>query len=482
MDPQLSALDVAMMIVYLIILLSIGFYIMRSKKEKGETESFLASDRNMGLFRTAASASATDLGGGFTIAMGGLGFTMGIAGHWLITVSALSAVLAAIFMVPKIKRVIDKIQGFTTGDIFEQRFDSKTGFIAAIVIGLSWFAFVGGQIMAGSRLVMGTTGLSMEVALLFAGAVILAYAVMGGLKAVIYTDVFQMVILFIGIILLMVPIGWVAVGGWGGMSAVMAAEQPGYMDFFGIDWVTGLGWFLSVFPVWFISIATLQRVVAAKDEKTAKVGIFLTGVPIEFPIFAIGSTLIGMYARVTMPGLADPELALPMMMMTLLPVGIGGIVLAAYVAAVMSTADSCLMGPVAVVTRDIYQKRIKPAATDREKTIVARVATLVLGILAILFAYQVPTVIDAILYAYTFGAAGIFFPFLGLLFWKRATSTGALVSIIGGGGIAVIWVILGNPWGFAASYPGWIVSFTLLVVVSLLTQHKPEEDVDSFFQ
>ncbi|MFO7952735.1 MAG: sodium:solute symporter family protein [Bacillota bacterium] len=483
--PKLHVVDVVMMIIYFIVLLGIGYRIMMSKKKKSESESFLAADRDMGLTRTAASASATDLGGGFTIAMGGLGFTMGLAGHWIITTSAISAIVVAWLMVPKIKRVVDKIQGITTGDIFEQRFDSKTGLVAAIVIGLSWFAFVGGQVIAGSRLVTTTTGLDLNTALLVSGAVILAYATMGGLKAVIYTDVFQMAILLVGVIFLMVPIGWVAVGGWDGMATHFAAdpETADFMGFFAVDWVTGLGWFLSVFPVWFISIATLQRVIAAKDPETAQKGIFLTGIPIEFPLFAIGTTLIGMYARILMPELLDidPELALPSMMMEYLPIGIGGFVLAAYVAAVMSTADSCLMGPVAVVTRDIYQKRIKPDATDQELTKLARIMTLVLGVLAIWLAYSVETVLEAILYAYTFGAAGLFFPMLGLLFWKGTTTTGAFASIIGGGGIAIIWVLAGNPNDIPESYLGWGVSFVLLVVVSLLTKHSPGEDIDSFF-
>lgn len=483
--PKLHAVDVVIVVIYFLALLGIGYYVMRSKKKKGEAESFLAADRDMGLIRTTTSAAATDLGGGFTIAMGGLGFTMGLAGHWIITTSAISAIIAAWLMVPKIKKVVDKIQGITTGDIFEQRFDSKTGFVAAIVIGISWFTFVGGQVIAGSRLITTTTGLDLNTALIISGAVILAYSIMGGLKAVIYTDVFQMAILFVGVILLMVPIGWVAVGGWSGMAEAFAAnpETANFMNFAGVDWVTGVGWFLSVFPVWFISIATLQRVIAAKDPETAQKGIFLTGIPIEFPLFAIGTTLIGMYARILMPELLniDPELAMPAMVIEYLPVGVGGLVLAAYIAAVMSTADSCLMGPVAIVTRDIYQKRIKPKASDRELVGLARVMTLVLGILAIWLAYSVETVLEAMLYAYTFGAAGLFFPMLGLLFWKRATATGAFVSIIGGGGIAIIWALLGNPGGIPESYLGWGVSFVLLVVVSLLTKHSPSEDIDSFF-
>lgn len=241
-----------------------------------------------------------------------------------------------------------------------------------------------------------------------------------------------------------------------------------------------LGWFFSVFPVWFISIAAMQRIVAARDVKTAQRAFMFTGVPIEWPLFAIGSTLVGMFARMLMPELEDPELATPLMILYLLPSGIAGIVIAAYVAAVMSSADSCLIGPVSIFTNDIYRKRIRPDASDRDLIRVARICTGVMGGLAIVIAYLIPNVLELILYAYTFGAAGLFFPMLGLLFWPRTTATGAFWSIIAGGGCAVLWTVAGEPWGFSASYLGWTVGLPVLVVVSLSTEHSGDENIELF--
>ena len=481
----LSFLDALMMILYFGGLLYIGFRIMKAKKgAKEEAESFLAANRNMNLLQTTGSAAATDLGGGFSIAMGGLGFSLGISGSWLIAVSGLSAVFASLALVPKLKKWADEVKGLTTGDLFAQRFDDRTGMVAAILIGVSWFCFVGGQIIAGGKLVSGTMGVNLTTAIIIAGAVVLAYTIMGGLKAVIFTDVFQMIILFVGVILLMVPIGWVKVGGWAGMVEhfSQSADTEVLLHWGHAGWKQIIGWFLSIFPVWFISIATFQRVIAAKDEETAKKGIFLTGIPIEWPLFAVGTTLVGMYARVLLPGLVDAELATPNMILKLLPVGISGIVIAAYIAAVMSTADSCLIGPVAIFVNDIYKKLFKPDADDSELVKVGRIATLVMGVLAIFLAYKVPSILDIVMYAYTFGAAGLFFPMLGLLFWKRTTSAGAFWSIICGGSSAIIWTLSGNPGGFSASYIGWIVSFAVLVIVSLKTQHKEEEDIAMFFK
>jgi SSS family solute:Na+ symporter len=400
----MHALDLLAIAIYFVVLIGIGLSVARRERGIGESESFLAADRNMNLVQTTASTAATDIGGGFSIAMGGLGFTLGISGSWLIAISGLSVIMVSFLMVPKVKRWADRVK-------------------------------------------------------FLSGAIILAYTALGGLKAVIYTDVFQMVVLMIGIVFIAVPIGLWQVGGWSGIVAHFSSDPAtaSLVDWGAVGWRQAIGWFFSIFPVWFISIAAMQRIVAARDEMTARRAFFLTGVPIEWPLFAIGSTLIGMIARILLPDIADPELATPMIILELLPIGVAGIVIAAYIAAVMSTADSVLMGPVAIFTNDIYRKHLQPDASDASLVRVARIATLVFGTLGIGMAYLVPNVLDLILYAYTFGAAGLFFPMLALLFWPRATASGAFWSILCAGSAAVIWSAVGEPWGIAASWTGWLI-------------------------
>ncbi len=470
------------MAIYFAVLIWIGVRVARSERGEGESESFLAADRNMNLVQSTCSTAATDLGGGFSIAMGGLGFTLGISGSWLIAASGLSILMVSFLMVPKVKRWADRVKGLTTGDLFEARFDRRTGTLAAVVIGLAWFTFVGGQIIAGGKLLKVTLDMDLALAIFLAGGIILAYTALGGLKAVIYTDVFQMFVLMIGIVFLAVPIGLVQVGGLKALIEHFGndPQTASLIDWTAVGWKQLLGWFFAVFPVWFISIAAMQRIVAARDVKTARRAFFLTGVPIEWPLFAVGSTLIGLIARMLIPDLGDAELATPTVILELLPAGIAGIVIAAYIAAVMSSADSCLIGPVAIFTNDVYSKHLHPGANEAELVTVARIATVVLGAMAIAIAYAIPNVLDLILYAYTFGAAGIFFPMLGLLFWRGTTAAGAFWSVLTGGSSAVVWAMAGEPFGFAASYAGWVIGLPVLVIVSLLTEHSPDEDVDLF--
>jgi solute:Na+ symporter, SSS family len=479
---SLHLLDVAAMAIYFAILLIIGVRVARAERGAGESESFLAADRSMNLVQSTCSTAATDLGGGFSIAMGGLGFSLGISGSWLIAVSGLSLVMVSFMMVPKVKRWSDKVKGLTTGDLFEARFDRRTGLLAAVVIGIAGITFVGGQIIAGGKLLQVTLEMDLSVAVVVSGSIILAYTALGGLKAVIYTDVFQMFVLLIGILFIVVPVGLFEVGGWGAMVEHFSAssQTASLVDWGAVGWRQALGWFLAIFPAWFISMAAMQRIVAARDVRTARRAFFLTGVPIEWPLFAIGSTLVGLIARMLMPDLEDAELATPMLILQLLPAGVAGIVIAAYVAAVMSTADSGLIAQVALFTNDIYRKRLRPQASEREIMKVARIATLLLGSLAVSIAYLVPSVLNLILYAYTFGAAGMFFPMLGLLFWRRTTASGAFWSMLLGGSSAVIWSMAGEPLELASSYMGWLVGLPTLVIVSLMSEHGAEEDVKLF--
>ena len=337
--------------------------------------------------------------------------------------------------------------------------------------------------MAGGKLLEVTMGVDQTPAILVIGTIIVAYTAMGGLKAVIYTDVFQMVVLMVGILLILVPLGLIEVGGWNVMIDTLSSnpETESMLDWTAAGWKQILGWFFAVIPIWFISVVGLQRIVAARDVKTAQRAFFLTGIPLEWPLFAIGSALVGINARILLPELSDPEMATPMMIMTLLPIGLGGLVIASYIAIVMSTADSCLIGPVAIITKDIYKKYLKPDASQSDMIRFARITTIILRIGTIAGAFLVPNIFDLIIYAYTFGAAGIFFPMLGLLFWKRTTATGAFWSIILGGTSAVIWTVAGEPMCFASSSIGWAISLPVLVIVSLVTKHSPEEDLETFY-
>ena len=314
---ELHTLDILAMAIYFVILLWIGVRVARSE-HGGETESFLAAGRSMNLVQTTASTAATDLGGGFSIAMGGLGFTLGISGSWLIAISGLSIVMVSFLMVPKVKRWADKVNGLTTGDLFEARFDRRTGTLAALVIGLAWFTFVGGQIIAGAKLLQVTVGMGLTAAVVLSGR---NRARLHGngrpqsrdlhrrLSDVRIADRRHLHCRADR------PLQGRRLGRHCRALYGAILQHASLVDWGAVGWKRIVGWFLAIFPIWFISIAAMQRIVAARDEKTARRAFLLTGVPIEWPLFAIGSTLIGMIARMLLPDVSDPELATPMIIL-----------------------------------------------------------------------------------------------------------------------------------------------------------------------
>lgn len=183
---------------------------------------------------------------------------------------------------------------------------------------------------------------------------------------------------------------------------------------------------------------------------------------------AFTGVILGMCARIMFP-LAEPEMALPMLVRDVLPIGVTGLVVAAYFSAIMSTADSCLMASSGNIVNDLIGRHIMP---DLSATVMMRLslaATAVIGIMAVLLASRFTMVLDVILYAYSFMVSGLFVPTLALFFWPRATGTAAFWSMLAGGGFTLAASIGG--WTFPAGLPatlfGILISGLVLVAVTL---------------
>jgi SSS family solute:Na+ symporter len=179
----------------------------------------------------------------------------------------------------------------------------------------------------------------------------------------------------------------------------------------------------------------------------------------------MGATL-GMFARVLFPA-AEPEMGLPLLIRDVLPVGATGLVLAAYLAAIMSTADSCLLASVGNVIDDIIGRTVAPSTSEKTLLTGSRILTFVIGFGSVSFALYVPTVIDSILLAYSFMVAGLFFPTLGALFWRRASGTAAFWSIVFGGGLTVALTVLDVQTPVDPVFYGLGISAAALVLLSL---------------
>lgn len=471
----MSWIDYLIFAVYLSGVLAIGVYHFR---RNSSDEDYYVGSRNINPYHVGLSIVATDVGGGFSIGLGGVGFVMGLSGSWLLFTGLVGAWLSAVLVIPKIKK-IDRQKGFLTyPDFLRHRYNNHVAFTAAMISGLGYMGFTGAQMLAGAKLASATIlqsnpfGLEpLLFSLLVIALITVFYTVIGGLKAVIYTDTIQWVILLFGLIVITIPTTLVKIGG---IETLQHSLPPEHFSLTSIKPATFINWMVTIIPIWLIGMTLYQRMYACRNEKEAKQAWYLAGL-FEYPVMAFSGVFLGMCARVVFPD-AEPEMALPMLIRDILPAGITGIIIAAYFSAIMSTADSCMIASSGNFTGDIIKTFMRNEGRSEIRTVrMSMLVTLVIGTLAVVLAARFNTVLNAILYTYSFMVSGLFIPTLGAFFWEKGTSTGALFSMVGGGSLTLLMMtgILSLPESLIslnldATVYGIFFSFLLYSSLSLL--------------
>jgi solute:Na+ symporter, SSS family len=433
----MNIIDYLIFAIYMCSVLAIGYYHFKRNKN---AEDYFVGGRSVSAGHVGLSIVATDVGGGFSIGLGGLGFIMGLSGTWLLFTGLLGAWLFAVFIIPKIKRIEQENVLFTYPDFLRLRFGNKVALLAAIISGIGYMGFAGAQILAGAKLCSATfiTQAPFNIEPLFFCLFVIAfitiiYTVIGGLKAVIYTDTVQWIILLIGLIFIAIPIALYKVGGW---HALQSSLPDNFFSLQNIDKITFINWMVTIIPIWLIGMTLYQRVYACADEKSAKKAWFIAGI-FEYPIMAFAGVFLGMCSRVFFPEV-ESEMGLPLFLKHHLPIGVAGIVIAAYFSAIMSTADSCLMASSGNVVNDILQRYFLKHLPDKKIMRISQYVTLLIGVAAVIVAAQFEKVLTVILYAYGFMVSGLFVPTLGAYFWKRGNGVGAFWGMLSGGTTTIL--------------------------------------------
>ena len=475
----MTLLDYIVFGLYLCGILAIGFYHYR--RNRG-LEDYYVGGRRIGFHHVGLSIVATDVGGGFSIGLGGLGFTMGLAGSWLLFTGLVGAWLSAVLVIPRLKALDSKHGLFTYPDFLRHRFGEKVALVAALISGIGYLGFTGGQILAGAKLASATVitrapaGLStLEFSLLVIGVVTIVYTVIGGLKAVIYTDTVQWLILLVGLIVVTIPLAlW---GELGGMAGLRRSLPPEYFSLANIPAVTFVNWMVTIVPIWLIAMTLYQRVYACASTQDARRAWYLAGI-LEYPVMAFMGVFLGMCAKVMFPDV-ESEMGLPLLIKTALPVGVTGLLIAAYFSAIMSTADSCLMASSGNFVSDILKRYVCHGLSAAGQMRLSHVVTLVIGLAAIVIASRFEKVLGVILFAYSFMVSGLFVPTVGAYFWRRSSATGALYGMLAGGtvtlslktGLVPTPAFLADT-GLDPTLYGLVVSAVVFVVLSLLVPDR----------
>ncbi len=432
-------IDYVIFALYFLGVLGVGIYFFVKNESH---EDYFIGGRSISSFHIGLSIVATDVGGGFSIGLGGLGFVMGISGSWLLFTGLIGAWLAAVFTVPKLKK-LDMESGYMTyPDFLKAKYGERVAVFAALISGIGYLGFTGGQILAGAKLAAGSVFLDMTAfdpmsfSLFIIAVVILLYTVLGGIKAVIYTDTIQWIVLLGGLMFLGFPFALYELGGW---EAVRSQLPASHFSLTNISFVTLVNWAFTIIPIWFIAMTLYQRVYASPNVKEAKRAFFIAGF-FEYPLMAFVGVGLGMLARIAFPE-ADSEMALPLMLNSVLPIGVTGFLMASYFSAVMSTADSCLIASSGNFTGDILLLFFRKKFTSKTVIRISQVVTLVVGVLAFLLASTFQNVLDIVLQAYGFMVSGLLVPTLVAYFSRKTDALAAGVSMIGGGGFTLTCIL-----------------------------------------
>jgi SSS family solute:Na+ symporter len=268
----------------------------------------------------------------------------------------------------------------------------------------------------------------------------------------------QLVVLLLGFGLAL-PYAFGAVGGWDGLR--VATDSGG--SYWSL-WRGGAsGWiFLAMLgPSFFLSPGLIQKVYAARDDRAVRIGV-LANAAVLFA-FAFMPVFLGMIARALHPGLPDRELALPVLLVRDLPVAVGSIGLAALVAAEISSADAILFMLATSLSRDLYKRFLRPAATDADVLWVARLTSVVAGVAGVGIAIVVTkSVAEALGTFYTLLSVSLFVPIVGGLFWRSLGARQALVAMVVG-----VLVAAAARFGFGAQLPPEVTPATVGIAASL---------------
>lgn len=454
----------------------IGYVGYRSSKEVKNVEDFTLAGSKLGKIQAGFSMAATEFGGSSLVGAMAFCYTMGIAGAWWDWAAVPALIILGVFFAGKIKLP----HLVTVTDFFEKRYNYETKIAASIMHMFAITTQLSTQFMVGAVALNGVLGVPKNIGLFLSVMFVLLYTMGGGLIAVVNTDVVQFVII-VASILVALPITLSRAGGFTGLKEAL---PPEFLSFGNLEPATIFSWCLFCFFTYATSQHYIQRVLAAKDKKTARFAFTFTGVCYFFYGFCV--SIIGICIVVLMPNLSDPNMGYSLLIKNYMPVGVAGLILGGIFAASMSTADSMLLAASTLFVNDIYEPLIRKNKPQDEKTALKtiRIITVVVCIFSVGISMFMNNIIDIMYLGGLFYSTSVFFPLVIGLFWKRATAPAALISILFSVIIGFIseFFLAGHAPGLLGLPSNVTASLTSLIVfvgVSLITK-KPSDEKLSF--
>ena len=459
--------DLTIILLYFGVVLAIGYVAMR--KIHG-FEDYAVAGRRLPIVFLFATMAATATGGAATIGRASQSYESGIVIFTATVGFVLNQLVCGLFLAPRM-RAIGKL--FTVGDVMGFYYGRAARALTGVFSFLYSVTLFGVQLLAMGRILQTITGLPL-VPLTIAGAVItILYTGLGGIWAVIYTDLLQFVVLAFGLTTATL-VAIHSVGGVGAIVSGVSAIDPVRMSPTG-DWASSevVGIFVAFLLGEALAPYFVQRYFATRTPSDTRWGVTLFGGYYGF--YTIVVIALGL-SGVSLLGDVEPDLVLTSIVRDVLPIGLRGAVFAALLAAVMSTGDSILNNASVIFTRDLYQKLFRPSASDESMLRWSKATTMFIGAGGVVAAMSVPDVFELLVYTYTLWAPSIIPPLVVALLWggptdRHVSPWAAAPAIVAGISTTFLWGsrVLGEPLGIPAVVAGVAANLLVLVVVHRAT-------------
>nr|WP_319488971.1 sodium:solute symporter family protein [uncultured Caproiciproducens sp.] len=463
-------------LLYMAATVAIGLIVSKrkqSKLEKQSNDDFLMAGKSLGPFVLAGTLFAANTGGASTTGIATNVYKYGLSASWYVIAAGIGFVLVS-FIAPYFR----KAQANTVPEIISKRYGKASHIFTAFTSIAALFMATGAQIIATASIISVLTGIGFKIAAIITTIVVIIYTMVGGFKSVTAANLMHVLFITIGMsVAMFIMVNNKDVGGFGALftkaQGIHAAsgESLNLLSMTKIGFTTIIGYIVMYFMTFPTGQEIVQTYCSAKNGRSAKLGSVLAG--LVSAAFAIIPAIIGLVAYVCIDGYAAAgaqKNALAEATVRFAPPAVAGIVLAAVVAATMSSASGNMIGTATMVTNDIFTPYINKGVKDDKKEIwISRVAMVVVGIFGLFVALTASNIISVMMGAFALRSAGPFAAFICGIFYKNVTKRAGFISIVVGTVVAAVWIYaLHSPWDLSAMVPGGIVAFIAIFLISAI--------------
>mgnify|MGYP001490396539 FL=1 len=474
MNTSFETLDFGIFAIYALVILGVGLWVSRNKKgETKSTEDYFLASKSLPWWAIGASLIAANISAEQFIGMSGSGFAGGLAIATYEWMAALTLIVVGKFFLP----IFIKKEIYTIPEFVEKRFSSQLKTILAVFwIGLYVFVNLASVLYLGGLALQTILGVDMITAIIGLAAFAAAYSLYGGLSAVAWTDIIQVVVLVLGgFVTTYLALDTVSGGDgfFGGLvkiydsvperfDMILEKSNPEYMNLPGIGVLIGGMWIANLY-YWGFNQYIIQRTLAAKSLAESQKGIlFAAGLKMIIPIIVVIPGIaayvivndpnllssLGDAGMANIPSASQADKAYPWLMQ-FLPTGLKGLAVAALAAAIVSSLASMLNSTATIFTMDIYKQLIKKNSSESETVNVGRLSAFVALIIASIMAPLLGGIDQAFQFIQEYTgivSPGILSVFLLGLFWKKTSNKGAIYGALASIPIALFFKVGPKGW------------------------------------